>query len=580
VGLGHQRLSIIDLSETGAQPMRSQRGGGWIVYNGEVYNFVELREELRAHGWSFRGTSDTEVVLAALEEWGLDAALKRFNGMWAFAWLDQRGQRLVLARDRLGVKPLYVCRTQQQLVFASEIKTILAMTKARMELNGRVAADYVSNFSLDADGETFFRGIEKVKAGHYAIVDLRDPSLALSATRYWSVALDAPPNWAEEDASERFRELFVDAVRIRLRSDVPVGLMLSGGLDSSSIAAVMRRQFGASATLHAFSAVSRDPRYDESGFIDVMARHVGSDVHKAMLSFTAEEGVALFDQVCWVNDEPPRGFAVVAGYLLMRLAKELGITVILSGQGADETLCGYRKYVGFHLQSLVRQGHVAAAAMLVASFARQRTVLREFTFGEAARYLPRLMGGRLDVRGPALESYPLTPLGLDGAGTVQARQVADLTKFSIPIITHYEDRVSMAWSREIRSPFLDYRLVEAMVAAPISWKLNHGWTKYVLRKAMAADLPTEIAWRRDKKGFDTPEGEWIRKDFRSEVLRYFGPDALIFKHRLVNRERLLSVYDRYVKQTSGVGAITASHVLGSLSLELWLRRYESSLSLS
>jgi asparagine synthase (glutamine-hydrolysing) len=574
VALGHQRLAILDLSPSGAQPMASARETSFIVYNGEVYNFIELRDELRALGWMFHGTSDTEVVLAALQQWGIAGATRRFNGMWAFAWLDVERRKLFLCRDRLGVKPLYCCRDGDRILFASEIKAILEMVSKPFALNHALVADYVANASVDLGEATFFVGIHKVPAATYLTIDLSSPGLDASVEPYWSLDAREHPRWTDREAPDRLRELLTDAVRLRLRSDVPVGMMLSGGLDSSSLAVILRRLVGPNTPIHLFSAVSADSRYDESPFIDTMARHVQGEPSRVLLQFRPEEALRHLEEVCWANDEPPAGFSVVASYLIMRLAMERGVTVLLSGQGADELLCGYRKYVGFQVQALLRHHAPTEAARLLWSFWRRGTVLNEFTLGEASRYMPLLRSKWTDVRAEALAPFGLTSLGMKSDETIQERQKSDFTRFSIPPITHYEDRMSMAWSRETRCPFLDHRLVEAFVPAPVRWKLNDGWTKYSLRRAFERDLPPHIVWRRDKKGFDTPEGEWLRTAFRPRVLEVFAPDAAIFRRRLIDREKLLRTYQRYTRQCSGSGVLAPRHVFAPLALELWLRRYE------
>ena len=577
LGLGFQRLAILDLSAAGDQPMRSENGKSWLVYNGEVYNYRELRRELESLGRRFRGESDTEVVLAALEVWGIEAALNRFNGMWAFAWFDSEGHRLVLSRDRLGVKPLYYSVERDRLLFASEIKTIVSMSGGRYALNPEVVSAFLSQSLLDIDAQTFFEGVQKLPQASYAVVDLRRDGLVVEPKVYWHLDPEAAPPWPERDATEGLRSLLTDAVRLRLRSDVPVGVLLSGGLDSSAIANTMREILGPDAELNLLSAVSNDPASDESPFIDIMSRHLNGRTHKVMIDFDAEEALRYLSDVCWANDEPPGTLSPVAQYLLMRHAKEMGVTVILSGQGADETLCGYRKYVWFHLRELARRGKLPTAALTALGYLRNGTVLREFTLGEARRYLPWFPGqGGQDIRGEAVAHCARKTLGL--ATTVQARQADDVMRFSIPIITHSEDRMSMAWSREIRGPFLDYRMVEALVPAPISWKLRDGWTKSLLRKAMQDHLPNEIAWRRDKKGFSMPESSWLRGRLRPHVEALFAPDAEIFRRRLIDPKRIHTTYDRFCKQSGAFGTISAKEIFNAVTLELWLRRFSRFLS--
>ena len=575
VTLGHQRLSIIDLSVAGAQPMR--RGDDEVlVYNGEIYNYLELRSELERAGVVFRTRTDTEVVLAALRHWGAEAASQRFNGMWALAWLDRSGRRLVLSRDRAGEKPLYYTHADGALFFASEIKTLLSLTGRRYAVNATVVARYLGQSLVDATDETFFEGIRKLPPACVATVPLaQDRPLDVRPRPYWQgrVAGDvAPfPRFVEELAST-----FLDAVDIRLRSDVPVGVLLSGGLDSSCIAAAMHELAGPDGDVNLLSAVSDDARYDESPFIDAMATHLGRPVQKVRLDLWPEQVLPLLETLCWYNDEPVASFGNLAHYQLMQRAKEHGITVILSGQGADELLCGYRKYLGFYLQSLVRARRYVEAGRVAAGFLRNGTVLTQFTLAEASRYLPRVVARRNDgILGPRLRGTPALGVGL-GEGSLQDRQWLDFTRFSIPLLTHTEDRMSMSHGREIRLPFLDVRLMDQLLPAPADYKLRDGWTKYALRKAFAGRLPPSVVWRKDKQGFVNPQVEWLRDRLRPAVLEAFGPESLIFQHGLVDRRALLELYDRYCRpHGSGIFFL---QIFSPLALEVWMRRYQAYLS--
>jgi len=574
VSLGHQRLSILDLTEAGSQPMVSRNGNSWMVYNGEVYNYQEIRRDLEKLGRQFRGQSDTEVVLAALEYWGIEKALTRFNGMWAFAWLDGRSNRLIFSRDRVGIKPLYFFLENDCLCFASEVKTILAMTGRKFGLNYQVLGEYLIQSLQASSNETFFAGIQKLPAASYGVVDLSAEVLKIELHSYWNLPAQNFFELSEEQLIEQVRETFFDAVRLRLRSDVPVGVLLSGGVDSSSIAAVMQNILGKDARLNLLSAVSRDARYDESPFIDIISQHLGCPTHKVVLDFHPEQAFDYLEQVCWYNDEPVGSFANVAHYLLMKQARNLGITVILSGQGADELLCGYKKYLGFYIQSLVRCRQYLKAVEVLWSFWRQGTILSQFSWGEAKRYLPHyLQGSELDIRGSNLKEFAPLRVGLSSDMAVQQRQYLDIQRFSVPSLLHYEDRMSMAYSREIRVPFLDYRLIESLMPIPIDMKMRNGWTKYIFRKSMEPYLPTQITWRKDKQGFVNPQSEWLKKNLKKEIINYFGEDSLIFRKGLVNRSSLLLKYEAYCKQKANQGSIWYKEIFHPLALEIWLRKF-------
>jgi asparagine synthase (glutamine-hydrolysing) len=572
VGLGHQRLAIIDLSSTGSQPMTVDDGKHWLVFNGEAYNYLEVRPEVTAQGAHFDGTSDSEVLLRALSLWG-KAALPKFNGMWAFAWLDLQRQRLVLCRDRLGVKPLYLYVREGRVYFASELKTILEMSGERHRLNHQVVGEYALQSLLETSEETFFEGIVKVAPGSTVEFDLAAPTLTPRVESYWSLN-PTESSASLDEAAAQVRELLIDAVRLRLRSDVPVGVLLSGGVDSSSLAACMQGVLGKGANLNLLSAVSDGGRFDESPFIDRMSEHLGLVPHKVRLDMDSRSALELLEKVCWYNDEPVGSFSNAAHFLLMKRARELGITVILSGQGADEIFCGYKKFVGFYIQRLLRERRWLSAGKTMLAYLRRGTVLNQFSIDEAKRYLPRLRSAESQsVAGPALAGYRFVPIGLQDGQSIRCRQVLDLKRLSVPVLTHYEDRMSMAWGREVRTPFLDYRVVEAALALPTNFKLAHGWTKYVLRKAMEPLLPPAIAWRRDKQSFVNPQGEWLKNELRSTVEDVLSEDSLVFKLGLLSRQALRALYEKYRLQPAGRGSISFKEIFQPVALEVWLRNY-------
>jgi asparagine synthase (glutamine-hydrolysing) len=580
VGLAHQRLAIIDLSPAGRQPMLSPSGRSLIAYNGEVYNYIELRRELESRGVAFRTRSDTEVIAAACEEYGVAEALARMNGMWAFVWIDLQNARIVIARDRFGVKPMYFYEREGMFAFGSEIKTLLRALGLRCAVNERAVATYLRALQQDTSDETFFAGIRRLAPGHYAEIDGSAATPGPRISRYWSLETTSDPPPDGLTAIEQTRALLDDAIRLRLRSDVPVGLLLSGGLDSSAIAALASERLGPDGDLTFISAVSDDPATDESAFIRAVARHLKRPVREVRLEFPAEQLLPLIARVTEQCDEPIGGFSCVAQNLLMQKAREVGVTVLLSGQGADEVFCGYRKYAAFALQSLVRAGRLSAAARLLAGFVRQRTVLNQFNRADARRYLPRWAAAPLpDVGGPALEGAALLCPSLGSRVDVRDRQRADIETLSIPALTHWEDRNSMAWSREVRNPFLDYRLVKFGVNLPMTLKVRGGWTKYVLRRSLTASLPASIVWRRDKLGFSTPEAQMLRHQLRDKVDELLAPSAQMVRRGLVAPAAARARFARFINGASGMRQSVASRDIFQLvSLELWLQAYQGSLS--
>ena len=580
VGLAHQRLAIIDLSPAGKQPMLSPSGRSLIAYNGEVYNYLELRQELEGRGVVFRTRTDTEVIAAACETYGIADALQRLNGMWAFVWIDLASSRIFIARDRFGVKPMYLCEHQGSLAFGSEIKTLLRALGLRCAVNTRAVATFLRALQQDTSDETFFSGIVRLAPGHYAELGGTADRPSSRISRYWSldIGADAPPT--ELAAIEETRALLDDAVRLRLRSDVPVGVLLSGGLDSSAIAALASERLGPDGDLTFISAVSDDPATDESSFIRAVAQHLRRPVREVRLEFPRAHILPLIARVTEQCDEPIGGFSCVAQNLLMQQARAAGVTVLLSGQGADEVFCGYRKYAGFQLQSLARGGSWLEASRLLLGFVRQRTVLGEFNIADARRYLPRWLAPSVpDVGGPALADAPLLCPPLGTRADVRERQRADIETLSIPALTHWEDRNSMAWSREVRNPFLDYRLVRFGVNLPMALKVCGGWTKYVLRRALVAHLPPAIAWRRDKRGFTTPEARLLREELRSGVGELLAPSAEMVRRGLVDAAAARARFATFLNPAGVLGQPFASRdVFQLLSLELWLRAYRENLS--
>jgi asparagine synthase (glutamine-hydrolysing) len=568
LALGHRRLSIIDLSDAGHQPMASGDGRHWIVYNGEIYNYIELRAELATRGHTFRSTSDTEVLLAAYREWGVDC-LARCNGMWGFALWDADRGELVCARDRFGVKPLYYAYGPDWFVFGSEIKAVLAHPRVACRPNDAIVYDYLSLKLIDHTDETFFDGIYRLPAGH--ILRYR-PGRKPELERYWNMApafaLDSRPE-DEPKAIERFAELFEDAVRLRLRADVPIGTCLSGGIDSSSIVVTANRLMFDELRLpralvgdrqRTFSACFDDPRYDERKFIDEVIAKTGASSYRVQPS-----GTRLWDElpaVLGAMDEPFSSTSQYSQYNVFRLVRESGVTVTLDGQGADELMAGYPGYHGVFLSTLLRAGHVLAAGR--EAYATWRHSGRGRSAAELAlRSAYGLVPERVStpirtllapyVQGRSPEGRSLRVIrpelharfGERRLGWIADRHASmhdlgdklykDTFEFSLPQLLRYGDRNSMAFSVESRTPLLDYRLAEHIFSLPLPMIMRGGWTKWIFRTAMDGRLPPAIQWRKDKLGFVTPEAVWLEqgKAHLAEVFadspastRYLDPAAV------------------------------------------------------
>lgn len=558
LALGHRRLSIIDLSPHGHQPMSGDGGRYWITYNGEVYNYLELREELRAAGHRFHSGSDTEVILAAYQQWGAQC-LARFNGMWALAIFDRQAGTLFLARDRFGVKPLYFWRDGDRLAFASEIKAFTGLAGWRARADRERLLDFLVWNVLDHGEHTMFDGVRQLPPGHHVTLDLAGvfaggPAPQWRPQRWYSLP-DATARVSGTDAVEGLRRLLADSVRLRLRADVPVGSCLSGGLDSSAIVCLMAEQLGApaqrGAALHTFTARSHDAEFDEFRYAQAVLERAASTAHTVV-----PEPHGLFDDIdrlAWHQDEPFVSTSIFAQWCVFRLARTAGVTVMLDGQGADETLGGYRGFFGAHLAGVMRSGAVGAWWKEVAALRREIGFSPLRSIGYTAAYLaPSLVGllGRFDGRAyadrewlapQAQSAYAADPLRAAGGRprSVREMSVAQVSATNLPMLLHWEDRNSMAHSIEARVPFLDYRVVEHCLAIADADKVGGGVSKRALRQAMRGSVPDVVLDRRDKMGFVTAETLWVRRDepkrFRAAVTEAVETLPGLLSPRLVDR---------------------------------------------
>ncbi|MBI3271856.1 MAG: asparagine synthase (glutamine-hydrolyzing) [Planctomycetes bacterium] len=538
-GFGHRRLAILDLSPAGAQPMASADGARWLTYNGEVYNYLELAADLAARGAIFRSRSDTEVLLHAHAAHG-DAFLRHLNGMFAFALWDRPRRRLLCARDRFGVKPFFYYFAEGRFTFASEVKALLECPWVPRRPNLRVLRAYLATGAVDAGDETFFEGILRLPPAHRLL--LEEGRLRLE--RWWDLAPgeDDPrrPSSAAEDraAADRFASLFEDAVRLRLRSDVPVGTCLSGGLDSSSIACeatrLLRQGSGAGPApaprLRTFTADFQDEELRETPYWRAVVDATGAEAHTVTPS--GAELLQALPKLLFHQEEPFVSTSVFAQWRVAQSAREHGVPVLLDGQGADEVLAGYGEYAGPHVLDLCLSGHWErlgpAAAGVRAAWGDSlpglvRRVLRELVPPAARRRAGRAGAPPSWYLGETPEPRPArNPM----AGFLPRALYRSLTRTSLPGLLRYEDRNTMAFGVEARLPFLDYRLVELAFALPNDQKLRGAWTKFVLRQALAPVLPAPVRERIRKLGFATPEARWLREDLAPLVLDLLGSRSL------------------------------------------------------
>lgn len=557
VFFGHRRLSIIDLDERSNQPLHD--GADLVItYNGEIFNYVELRDELRALGHRFSTESDTEVILKVYRQFAEDG-FDRMNGMWALAILDQRHSRVILSRDRFSIKPLYYIHSGDRIFFASEIKQLLPFLDQR-EINANALSIYLEQGLVDYNDGTFYGHVYSIKPRHNLVLNLRKG--VIQQKPYWDYSLDPDALRSPADVVDKFRELFVDSVRIRLRSDVPVAGLLSGGLDSSSIVTVANKYHG---NLETYSAVSDNTRFSEERFIAILCDATG--IRNTKLPLHSEKIIEKLVQVIYHNDEPFPDLCPVAHHLLLeKMKQESDAVVLLSGQGGDEILMGYLKYFFFYLGHLVRSGKPFAALNEAAHSLINGTAVRQFALSEGRRYIP------LIAKAPAYIRRGGSHEPIWEARDLNKRQILDVERYSVPALTHYEDRNSMAYSQEIRLPFLDHRLVNFSISLPVGHKVHHGWSKYILRQAIH-ELPDRIRWRRDKRWFAIPERDWLTNGFRPVIEELFSKSVLE-EMGVIDARAFVKYYEDFRRGERG---IPHANISRTLIAELWARAHANPL---
>lgn len=514
VGLGHRRLAIIDLRETANQPMFSADGAYAIVYNGEIYNFAELREQLVQHGVIFRTACDTEVLLQAYIVWGTDC-LPRLNGMFAFAIWDNRAKRLFVVRDRFGEKPLfYAFLPRGGIAFASEIKALFAHPDLNPIIDYERLNAFAAGAPVDLGEDTFFEGIHRVPAATAMTINERGD--IDERWRYWNPNFDVRHPYKRREAIEQFRALLEKSVRLRLRSDVPLGACLSGGLDSSALVGMVAKVHGDNRYPGKTFSIrfDDDPDISEGHFIDRMNRDFGSDPYGITVDpkRLAEESRLLH----WHHEEPFVSPSTYLEWCLMRLARENNDIVLLNGQGADELLGGYLYYFQLaQFDSLKQRRFLRAAKESLLWGARMHSESKKYMiasrrFGfDTAEFLQWAWGQWLDGIEPADVWQPGLPSS-QGGGTFRHMIAAGLQYSVLPEQLHSADRNAMAFGVEARFPFLDYEFVDWCIGLPDQAMINNGWHKYILRSAMKGYIAPEIQWRVDKVGFAAPFDRWMR----------------------------------------------------------------------
>ncbi|MBX2930429.1 MAG: asparagine synthase (glutamine-hydrolyzing) [Chitinophagaceae bacterium] len=554
VGFAHRRLSVIDLSENAAQPMHYSFNNNQytIVFNGEIYNYIELKNELIKKGYTFSTNSDTEVLLA-LYDCYQEKCLPYIDGMFAFAIWNEQERKIFIARDRFGEKPLYYYHDKEQFIFASEMKALWSVGIEK-QINHRLllaylSAGFVSNPSNAS--ETFYTNIKKLPAAHALIfkVDKND----LFVYKYWQPEINTSKyaSWNEEKIADHFYALLIQSVQRRLRSDVAIGTCLSGGLDSSSIVAIINEI--STKNNHqqpkTFSAVFPDFEKDETKFIQLVKNEF--NVENFTKTPTAQDFLDDFEKLIYHQEEPFQSSSIYVQYKIYELAKKHNVTVLLDGQGADEMLAGYTKYYHWYWQELLRKFRFTTLINEIDATKKNYHQVEWNYKNYLAAFLPNLASKKLSsTLQKQINNHPFLAADFIHSSFDKSiiekpvvKQLNDILhyntfQFGLEDLLRYADRNSMAHGREVRLPFLQYELVEFIFSLPAKYKIQNGFTKHILRQSMIDKLPSKIVWRKDKIGYEPPQQQWMQhnaiKDLMQEAKQKLMTNGIV-KKELMNR---------------------------------------------
>ena len=584
--LGHRRLAILDLSALGHQPMSNKDETIWIIHNGEIYNYVELREELKALGYNFHTNTDTEVLLSAYEEWG-ENCLNRLNGMWAFVIYDKRKNVLFGSRDRFGVKPLYYYLSLDFFVFASEIKSLIKMPGIKTGINPKAVFDYFIFNWPENEEEGFFKNIFELPPSfgfHYCL-----STKALKKWKYHN--LKYHEGWERFNGDKlvefttRTSELISNAVSTRLRSDVPVGSCLSGGLDSSTVVCIINKvlenesmtQIGEKQRV--FTACYENNIIDESKWAGIVAERTRASWHKTFPN--SANFIEDLEDLVYTQDLPFRTTSIYAQYRVMKLAKEANIKVLLDGQGADELFAGYLPYYRTFFAEILKNLNISAFVRelkrLDNSPLNMKFLLMSLIKLYSARFFPSPLKRLVFKINNKEFKYLNTDFWDEHRERLgQLKDKADtslnnmlykhISRQSLKSLLRYEDRNSMRFSIESRTPFADdIDLIEYVFQIPSVYKIHNGWSKYVLRKSIKGLIPEEIRLRKDKIGFATPEFQWLN-EMKEELKAYITTDLEDF----INTKELLKDWDMLLNNQTKNGI---TNIWCFINFAVWKKVY-------
>lgn len=580
IGLGFRRLSIIDVAG-GHQPISNEDGRIWVMLNGEIYNYPELRQELLDRGHQFSTRSDTESIVHLYEEYGEDC-FRRLRGMFAIALWDSRERKLLLARDRVGKKPLYFAADQKRLLFGSELKCLLAADGSMRTIDPQALSDYFSYGYISAP-KTIYRDVRKLNPGHYLVAS----ASGVREVPYWNLSFAQVENRSEQEWCELLRHGLCEATRIRLMSDVPLGAFLSGGVDSSSVVAMMSRLMERPVTT--CSIGFEEEEYNEAGFAREIAKRFHTDHHEQIVH---PEAVEILKKLVWHYDEPFADSSAIPTYYVSRVARQ-SVTVALGGDGGDESLAGYRRYYFDQFENRLRRrvpaslrrsvfgplGRAYPPLAWAPRMFRAKATFQSLSRSPLEGYFNSISIFRIDEKRQLLsrdfqaslagyDSIEVLQHHYDRAGTddpLSRIQYVDIKTYLPDDILAKVDRASMAVSLEVRAPLLDHQLMELMAKIPSSLKLRGTTGKYIFKKAMAGDLPKDILYRR-KQGFAVPLARWFRGE-----LRDLAREAIFSRDDgVLDKTYLKKVWDEHQKGTYD----RSSHLWAVLMYREWREKFQ------
>ncbi len=551
----HRRLSIIDLSKAGRQPMSTICNRYHIVFNGEVYNYLELKTELIAKGYQFRSDSDTEVILNSYKEWK-EECLNKFIGMFAIIILDTLQSKLFVARDQFGIKPLYYCFWKGGIAFSSEIGPLLTLDGVSKKANPQRVYEYLRFSLTDYGSETLYEDIKQVPPSHWFHVDTKSIKIQ-NSTKYWSISLNNKSELDYKAAAKKLRNLFLESIELHLRSDVVVGSALSGGIDSSAIVCAIRH-LRSDAEIHTFSFIAEDQKISEELWVDLVSKHVGSKTHKVYAN--QDMLISDIDSLLITQGEPFASTSIYAQNQVFKTASQMGIKVMLDGQGADEILAGYSRYQGARFGSLLKSGNIFSASSFIKHSSNWPGRSKSEIFKRGVRHLlpPFLLPFAMKVVGHRVDSEWLNMNWFHNQNVnykipgrndcikycLKENLVNDIENVSLPHLLRFEDRNSMTYSVESRVPFLTTKIVEFIFSLPEYYLIDDsGTSKAIFREAMRGIVPDKILDRKDKIGFQTPELSWLRKiqPWIEETLNHSSKLPVFNEAKLVDEwENILS----------------------------------------